>query len=195
MCGYAFATSVVSQINFDKQTCFSLGTFPSLQRGGCGINQKSRSHRRAADGVVAHATRFTNAFRSIACERPPRPCLFSERIHFANGASTPPLQGGECTYPKSVSNTKWDTTLAKRPILHDKRLRLAKCVMVIRACMDLLILNRDNRDYTDRIRQALTELAGIARQSGDFITAWRLKMILHQLSSSGNADRRLAQTA
>src|SRR2546429_8618339 len=99
-------TTVVSQINFDKQTCFSLGTFPSLQRrGGCGINQKSRSHRRGADGVVAHTTRFTNAFRSIACERPPRPRLFSERIHFANGASTPPLQGGECTYPKSVSNT------------------------------------------------------------------------------------------
>src|SRR5437870_602089 len=107
--------SVVSQINFDKQTCFSLGTFPSLQRGGCGINQKSRSHRRAADGVVAHATRFTNAFRSLACERPPRPRLFSERIHFANGASTPPLQGGECTYPKSVSNMKWDTTLARSP--------------------------------------------------------------------------------
>src|SRR5207249_7999381 len=74
-----------------------------------------RSHRRAADGVVAQATRFTNAFRSIACERPPRPRLFSERIHFANGASTPPLQGGECTYPKSVSNMKWDTTLARSP--------------------------------------------------------------------------------
>ena len=111
--------SVVSQINFDKQTCFSLGTFPSLQRGGCGINQKSRSHRRAADGVVAHATRFTNAFRSIACERPPRPRLFSERIHFANGASTPPLQGGECTYPKSVSNMKWDTTLAQVLVAQD----------------------------------------------------------------------------
>src|SRR5437773_6539857 len=87
--------------SLDKMTKFSRSAFPSSQRrGGCGINQKSRSHRRAADGVVAHATRFTNAFRSIACERPPRPCLFSERIHFANGASTPPLQGGECTYPK-----------------------------------------------------------------------------------------------
>ena len=41
----------------------------------------------------------------------PVPRLFSERIHFANGASTPPLQGGECTYAKSVSNMKWDTTL------------------------------------------------------------------------------------
>src|SRR5438034_2173989 len=91
---------------------FQFGYIPLLTKGGgCGINQKSRSHRRAADGVVAHAPRFTNAFRSIACERPPRPRLFSERIRFAsNGASTPPLQGGECTYPKSVSNMKWDTT-------------------------------------------------------------------------------------
>src|SRR5439155_26576658 len=115
-------STVVSKINFAKQTCFSLGTFPSLQRGGCGINQKSRSHRRAADGVVAQATRFTNAFRSVACERPPRPRFFSERIHFANGASTPPLQGGECTYPKSVSNMKWDTTL-ERSGSHCFRLR------------------------------------------------------------------------
>src|SRR5438309_5651439 len=91
---------------------FQFGYIPLLTKKGWLRHQsKSRSHRRAADGVVAHATRFTNAFRSIACERPPRPRLFSERIHFANGASTPPLQGGECTYPKSVSNTKWDTTL------------------------------------------------------------------------------------
>src|SRR5437773_8874584 len=84
---------------------FQFGYIPLLTKGGCGINQKSRSHRKAADGVVAHATRFTNAFRSIACERPPRPRLFSERIHFANGASTPPLQGGECTNPKSEEHT------------------------------------------------------------------------------------------
>src|SRR5436190_12056172 len=110
-----YDTSVASQIIFGTADYSGLGTFPSLKslqrRGGCGINQKSRSHRRAADGVLAHAPRCTNAFRSIACERPRRPRLFSERIHFANGASTPPLQGGECTHPKSVSNTKWDTTL------------------------------------------------------------------------------------
>ena len=36
-----------------------LKAFPSSQRrGGCGISQKSRSHRRAADGVVRPAKRF-----------------------------------------------------------------------------------------------------------------------------------------
>src|SRR5438128_6342532 len=98
---------------------FQFGYIPLLTKEGWLRHQsKSRSHRRTADGVVAHATRFTNAFRSIACERPPRPRFFSERIHFANGASTPPLQGGECTYPKSMSNMKWDTTLGcgSRPI-------------------------------------------------------------------------------
>src|SRR5207302_6597833 len=83
-------SSVVSQINFDKQTCFSLGTFPSLQRGGCGINQKSRSHRRAADGVVAHATRFTNDCEaSLVSDHP-------VRAFFRNGSilllmARPPL--------------------------------------------------------------------------------------------------------
>src|SRR5438034_9406382 len=94
---------------------FQFGYIPLLTKGWLRHQSKVAKHRRAADGVVAQATRFTNAFRSIACERPPRPRLFSERIHFANGASTPPLQGGECTYPKSVSNMKWDTTLARSP--------------------------------------------------------------------------------
>ena len=85
--------------------------------------------------------------------------------------------------------------LAKRPILHHRRSRLAECITVIRACMDLWSLNPDNREYTNRIRQALTEVAGIARQSGDFISAWRLKMVLSKLDTSGNAQRGLAQTA
>src|SRR5947208_1929541 len=92
---------------------FQFGYIPLLTKGWLRHQSKVAKHRRAADGVVAQATRFTNAFRSIACERPSRPRLFSERIHFANGASTPPLQGGECTYPKSVSNMKWDTTLER----------------------------------------------------------------------------------
>src|SRR5438105_4497624 len=49
---------------------------PLLVRGGCGITKKSRSHRSAADGVVAHTHMFQNAFRSVTCERPPRPRLF-----------------------------------------------------------------------------------------------------------------------
>ena len=85
--------------------------------------------------------------------------------------------------------------LERRPIVHERRSRLAECVTVIRACMDLLSMNPDNRDYTDTIRKALTELAGIARRNGDFIIAWRLKMVIHQLGSTGDADRRLAQTA
>ena len=103
---------MVSQINFDKQTCFSLGTFPSLHKEGWLRHQSKvakppKSRRR---GGRSRDT-FHKRIPSIVCERPPRPRLFSERIHFANGASTPPLQGGECTYAKSVSNMKWDTTL------------------------------------------------------------------------------------
>ena len=35
---------------------------PPLRRGGFGINKKARSHRNAADGVVAHKFHFKNAF-------------------------------------------------------------------------------------------------------------------------------------
>jgi hypothetical protein len=85
--------------------------------------------------------------------------------------------------------------LEKRPILQDRRSRLAECVTVTRACMDLWTLNPDNHDYTNRIRQALTELAGIAGQSGDFISASRLKVILRKLDSIAIADHQFAQTA
>src|SRR5438445_4741159 len=71
------------------------GRIPLLvRRGGCGINKKSRSHRSAADGVVAHTQMFQNAFRNVTRERPPHPRLFG-RGPFFNGAATPPLQGGE----------------------------------------------------------------------------------------------------
>src|SRR6266403_2040634 len=67
---------------------FSVAAFPSLQRrGGCGINKKSRSHRSAADGVVAHAQMFQNALRSVTRERPPRPRLFGTGALF-DGAAT-----------------------------------------------------------------------------------------------------------
>src|SRR5258705_7902265 len=82
---------------------------------------KSRSHRSAADGGRSprkpDAKRkrdsaqpeeraqpsiksrqpqdtFQNAFRNIACERPPRPRLFGTGP-FLYGAATPPWQGGE----------------------------------------------------------------------------------------------------
>src|SRR5207249_4199112 len=90
--------------SLDKMTKFSRSAFPSLpRRGGCGIHQKSRSHRRAADGVVAHTTRFRNAFRNNACERPPRPRLFR------NGSvllmARPPLlcKEGNAPAPESMA--------------------------------------------------------------------------------------------
>src|SRR5947207_5261245 len=68
------------------------GAFPSLQRrGGCGTNKKSRSHRSAADGVVAYKPMFQNAFRNITCERPPRPRRFRNGTIFLM-ARTPLLR-------------------------------------------------------------------------------------------------------
>ena len=64
------------------------GAFPSLQRrGGCGTNKKSRSHRSAADGVVAYKPMFQNVFPNITCERPPRPRRFGTEPFF-DGADT-----------------------------------------------------------------------------------------------------------
>src|SRR5437879_4625897 len=84
---------------------FSFGAFPSLQRrGGCGINKKSRSHRSAADGVVAHTQMFQSAFRDVTRERPPRPRLFGTGPFF-DGAATPPLQGGEYAHLNSFTAT------------------------------------------------------------------------------------------
>src|SRR5437016_5172343 len=71
--------------------------------------KKSRSHRSAADGgrsprkpdraqpsIKSRQPQdtFQNAFRNIACERPPRPRLFGTGP-FLYGAATPPWQGGE----------------------------------------------------------------------------------------------------
>src|SRR6266478_2239255 len=48
----------------------------SLNLNCRGFNKKSRSHRSAADGVVAHTQMLQNAFRGVTPERPPRPRLF-----------------------------------------------------------------------------------------------------------------------
>ena len=70
--------------------------FPSLKRrGGCASNKKSRSHRSGADGVVSSAKRLgLNSFAELTTPAAP----ISERIHLIDGASTPPLRGGE--YPE-----------------------------------------------------------------------------------------------
>jgi hypothetical protein len=89
-----------------------------------------------------------------------------------------------------------EETLDKLPawqIAPDRRSRLEQCVTVIRACMDLIALNPANRAYIDKMQQAITELAKIARESGDLVVAGRLKMIAYQLS--GGAERRFVKTA
>jgi hypothetical protein len=75
---------------------FSEGRIPLLlRRGGCGINKKSRSHRSAADGVVAYTQWSKNAFRNMVCERPPRPLPSKVASrHLFDVASTPPHEEG-----------------------------------------------------------------------------------------------------
>jgi len=85
--------------------------------------------------------------------------------------------------------------LANRTILQDRHSRLDQCIIVVRACMNLIAHNPSNRDYRDKIRLALAELAGIARQNGDHVSARRLTVIMHELNSSGDIQRQFAQTA
>ena len=90
-----------------------VSVFPSLpRRGGCGINKKSRSHRRAADGVVNHTTRLrTHCETELVIDHPVR--AFSEGDHFFDGAATPPWQGGENAQP--------ETPAASRPFPYSGR--------------------------------------------------------------------------
>src|SRR2546430_14149544 len=85
---------------------FQFGYIPLLTKGWLRHQSKVAKHRRAADGVVAQATRFTNAFRSIACERPPRPRLFSERIHVSVWVHSPPYKGVAAASIKSREATE-----------------------------------------------------------------------------------------
>src|SRR2546427_13166962 len=64
-----------------------------VRRGGCGMNKKPRSHRSAADGVVAHTQIFQDALPNVTGERPPRPRLFGTGP-FLRGAATPPHEEG-----------------------------------------------------------------------------------------------------
>src|SRR5437667_517414 len=81
------------------------GIFPSSQRrGGCGINKSREATEEAADGREARARQREavivvssakclelNSFAELTTPAAP----ISERIHFIDGASTPPLRGGE----------------------------------------------------------------------------------------------------
>src|SRR3989442_13084514 len=85
--------------------------------------------------------------------------------------------------------------LANWPILQDRHSRLDQCVTVVRACMNLIAHNPWNRDYRDKIRLSLAELAGIARQNGDHVGARRLTGLMHELNSSGDIQLKYAPTA
>ncbi|HEY2380467.1 MAG TPA: hypothetical protein VGK48_04725 [Terriglobia bacterium] len=56
--------------------------------------------------------------------------------------------------------------------------RFDECVTVIRACIHLLGNSPANPDYSNKIRGALSELAGIAKENGEFTIARRLKLLL-----------------
>jgi hypothetical protein len=68
------------------------------RRGGCGINKKMRSHRRAADGVVRPAkSSGLDTFAELTT--PSARTKVASRYLF-DRASTPPFQGGEFCSPE-----------------------------------------------------------------------------------------------
>jgi len=71
----------------------SSGYSPPRRGGeGCGINKSREATEEAADGVVSSAKCLgLNSFAELTTPAAP----ISERIHFIDGASTPPLRGGE----------------------------------------------------------------------------------------------------
>jgi hypothetical protein len=86
--------------------------------------------------------------------------------------------------------------LTAKPILADGNERQDECVTAIRACMELIALHPTNETYTDKIRHALTELARIARQNGEFLIAARIRTVEHQLAfDEGFSKRRAIRVA
>ena len=68
--------------------------------------------------------------------------------------------------------------LAERDLEVEWNSRFDECVTVIRACIHLLSDAPANPDYWSKIHDALTELAGIAKENGEFTLAARLKLLL-----------------
>src|SRR5262245_24947114 len=67
--------------------------------------------------------------------------------------------------------------------------RRDECVTVIRACMKLMATDPTNSDYTQKIRQAMTELSKIARDSGEITTAASLDTNVNRLDAPGNHEQ------
>jgi len=73
--------------------------------------------------------------------------------------------------------------LVTTQLLCEGNARTDECVTVIRACMKLLAMDPTNADYTQKIRQAMTELSKIARENGEITTAASLDSIVNRLDS------------
>jgi hypothetical protein len=73
--------------------------------------------------------------------------------------------------------------------------RIDECVTVIRACMNLIAMDPTNSDYTQKIRQAMTELSKIARDNGKLTTAASLDTIVNRLDLPGDESQPSLQRA
>jgi len=73
--------------------------------------------------------------------------------------------------------------------------RIDECVTVIRACMKLIAMDPTNSDYTQKIRQAMTELSKIARDNGEITTAASLDTIVNRLDLPGDESQPSLQRA
>src|SRR5262249_7938094 len=87
------------------------------------------------------------------------------------------------------------TELSSKQMLCGENSRQDECVTAIRACMELIALNPTTTTYTDKIRHALTELARIARQNGEFIIAARIRAVEHELAFKNILPKSLARMA
>jgi len=78
--------------------------------------------------------------------------------------------------------------LAAKQILNEGSPRQNECVTAIRACMELIALNPTRGTYTNKIRHALTELARVTWQDGEFVIAARIKTVESQLAMTLKED-------
>jgi len=77
--------------------------------------------------------------------------------------------------------------------------RFEECVTVMGACMDLIALHPTNLDYAEKMLQALTEMAKIARENREFTIAAQLRTISGEFrypyDRLGAREGRVAQSA
>ena len=81
------------------------------------------------------------------------------------------------------------------PVVLQDDSRRSECVTVVRACMKLIESDPTNHDYSEKILQALLELAKIARLNGEYVLAGRLRSIVYRLSLTTADAQRKARSA